>query len=303
MILVYDGIIYASVMAVLCIGLTMTYKVTRVPNFAHTSFAVLGMYLALTVSKMGGMSVYVALPLAFALSGAVSLALYYGVIRLMQKRKSTVLTLMIATLAFDMIMIGILNIFADTLRSGYQIISRDFTLRSFDVVLFDGGLPLVLFASIAMIAGLGIGLYILLYRTKYGMKMRGSIENGALAETLGINTERIFSMSWFLSGGLAGMAGVLMALWFQGDPALAAIMLPSVFAGSIVGGFTSIYGAILGGFLVGLFEIVGTGMLADLLGYWVVQYRPIIPFTAMIVTLLVLPNGLASLIIKLRSRR
>ena len=303
MILAYDGIIYASVLAVLCIGLTLTYKVTRVANFAHMSFAILGMYMALTISQVAGFSIYMALPVAFAVSGLVSLLLYYGVIRIMQKKKSTTLSIIIATLSFDIFMIGVLNIIADVIRSSFHVISRDFTLRSMDVVLLDGTLPMVLVASITIIAGLVIGLYFLLYRTKYGMQMRGSIENQALAETLGINTKKIFCMSWFLSGGLAGMAGVLMALWFQGDPALAALMIPSIFAGSIVGGFTSIYGAILGGFLVGLFEIVGTGVLADIFGYWIAQYRQIIPFAVMIVTLMILPNGLATLVSKWWAKR
>ncbi len=302
MIIIYDGLIYASVLAVLCVGLTLTYKITSVPNFSHMAFAILGMYMALITSKVLGLSVYAALPLAFAASGLVSLLFYLAVIRILQKKKSSVISLIIATLAFDIFMIGVLNILADSIRNGFQVLSRDFTLRSTDIVLADG-LPLVFVVSIAVLVGLALGLYYLLYRTNYGMRMRASIENETLARTLGIDTRLIFSMSWFLSGGLAGIAGVLMALWFQGDPSLAMIMLPSIFAGSIVGGFTSIYGAILGGLLVGLSEIIGTTALVDVFGYWIVQYRPIIPFIAMIATLLVLPGGLAQLVTIIRQRR
>lgn len=301
MIIVYDGLIYASVLAVLCVGLTLTYKITSVPNFAHTSFAILGMYMALIMSSVWNFSIYAALPLAFGASGAMALFLYYGVIRILQKKKSSVISMIIATLAFDIFMIGVLNILADGIRNTYQVLSRDFTLRSMDIVLAEG-VPLVFVASIVILAGLALGLYYLLYRTRYGMRMRASIENETLAQTLGINTRLIFCTSWFLSGGLAGLAGVLMAMWFQGDPSLAAIMLPSIFAGSIVGGFTSIYGAILGGLLVGLSEIIGTTVLADVFGYWIVQYRPIIPFIAMIATLLVLPGGLAQLLTRQWSR-
>lgn len=212
--------------------------------------------------------------------------------------------MIIATLAFDIFMIGVLNILADGLRNTYQIHSRDFTLRSFDLILGgDGGLPLVFVAAIAILAGLALGLFYLLYKTSFGMRMRGAIENETLAQTLGINTRLIFCFGWFLSGGLAGLAGVLMALWFQGDPSLAAIMLPSIFAGSIVGGFSSIYGAILGGLLVGVSEVVGTSVLVDILGYWIIPYRPIIPFIAMIVTLLVLPGGLIQLIVKHKRKK
>ena len=299
MIIIFDGLIYGSVLAVLCVGLTLTYKITSVPNFAHMSFAILGMYMALIMSKVFGLSIYSALPLAFVASGGLSLMMYYGIIRILQKKKSSLISMIIATLAFDIFMIGVLNILADSLRNTFQIHSRDFTLRSLDIVLGgDGGMPLVFFAAIAILAGLALGLYYLLYRTGFGMSMRGAIENETLAQTLGINTRTIFCLGWFLSGGLAGIAGVLMAMWFQGDPSLAAIMLPSIFAGSIVGGFSSIYGAILGGLLVGISEVIGTSVLVDVIGYWIIPYRPIIPFIAMIVTLLVLPGGLIQLIMR-----
>ena len=304
MIILFDGLIYASVLAVLCVGLSLTYKITSVPNFAHTSFAILGMYMALIMSKVIGLSIYLALPVAFAASGALALFMYYGIIRILQKKKSSLISLIIATLAFDIFMIGVLNILADGIRNTYQVNSRDFTLRSLDVTIGgDGGMPLVFVVTIIILAGLALGLYCLLYRTSFGMSMRGAIENESLAQTLGINTRVIFSFGWFLSGGLAGIAGVLMAMWFQGDPSLAAIMLPSIFAGSIVGGFSSIFGAILGGLLVGISEVVGTSVLIDLLGYWIIPYRPVIPFIAMIATLLILPGGLIQLINRYQRRR
>lgn len=301
MIILYDSIIYASVLAVLCVGLTLTYKITRVPNFAHATFAILGMYMALITTQVLHSTPYLAIPIAFAVSGGVSLLLYYGIIRILQDKKSSHLSLIIATLSFDILMIGVLNILADYLSDAFSVTSREFTLRSFDHVLF--GMPAVLAVSLIVISGLVLGLYCLLYRTRFGISMRASIENESLARTFGIDTNRVFAFSWFLSGGLGGLAGVLMSVWFQGDPSLAAIMLPSVFAGSIVGGFTSIYGAILGGVVIGLSEIVGTSLLASAFGYWLVPYRPVIPFLFIIVTLLVSPKGISHMIAKLQERR
>ncbi len=299
MILV-DGIIYACVLAALCVGLTLTYKITKVPNFAHTTFAILGMYMTLITARILDATPYLAMPLAFAVSGATSLFLYWGVIRVLQKKKSSYLSLIIATLSFDIFMIGVLNIMADYIANDFHVISRDFTLRSYDGVIL--GAPMILVVSLVVISGMVFGLYWLLYRTVFGISMRASIENTSLAQTFGINTNRIFMFSWFLSGSLAGVAGVLMSVWFQGDPGLAAIMLPSVFAGSIVGGFTSIYGAILGGAVIGFSEILGTNALALAFGYWVVPYRPIIPFLFIIVTLLVSPKGISCLIDTIRRK-
>lgn len=300
MIILIDAIIYASVLAVLCVGLTLTYKITNVPNFAHTTFAILGMYMGLIMVRVFDANPFFALPVAFLVSGGVALFLYYGILRILIKNGSSYLSLIIATLAFDIFMVGITNILADYLFKTFKFISRDFTLRSFDIVI--DGIPMVLIVSVVTLAILVIGLYYLLYRTKFGMAMRASIDNTSLAGTFGIDTNKIFSFSWFLSGGLGGIAGVMMSVWFQGDPSLAVILLPSVFAGSIVGGFASVYGAIIGGIVIGFSEIIGTSALSDLFGYWIIPYRPIIPFLFIIFTLLLFPKGLSVVFDKLWAR-
>ena len=300
MIILVDAIIYGSVLAVLCVGLTLTYKITNVPNFAHTTFAILGMYMGLIVVRIFDSNPFVALPIAFALSGAVALFLYYGILRILIKKGSTYLSLIIATLSFDILMVGIMNILADYLFQTFKIVSRDFTLRSYDIVI--DGTPMVLIVSVVILVGLSVGLYYLLYQTRFGMSMRASIDNTHLAGSFGIDTNKVFAFSWFLSGGLGGIAGVLMSVWFQGDPSLSVIMLPSVFAGSIVGGFSSIYGAIMGGLIIGFSEILGTSVLANILGYWVIPYRPIIPFLFIIFTLLLFPKGISVIFEKLWAR-
>ena len=129
MIILIDAIIYASVLAVLCVGLTLTYKITNVPNFAHTTFAILGMYMGLIMVRVFDANPFFALPLAFLISGGVALFLYYGILRILIKRNSTYLSLIIATLAFDIFMIGVMNILADYLFKTFKFVSRDFTLR------------------------------------------------------------------------------------------------------------------------------------------------------------------------------
>ena len=301
MIIIVDAIIYSSILTVLCIGLTLTYKITKVPNFAHTTFAILGMYMTLITTKVFGMNPYFAIPLAFLVSGLTGLFLYYGILRILQKKNASFLPLIVATLSFDIFMIGILNILADYLSNTFQITSRDFTLRSFDIILF--GVPMILVVSLVVLSSLVFGLYLLLYRTNFGISMRASIEDTKLAQVYRINTNKIFCISWFLSGGLGGIAGVLLSLWFQGDPSLSAILLPSVFAGSIVGGFSSIWGSILGGIIIGFSEILGTDFLASYLGYWIVPYRPIIPFLFIIGTLILFPKGLSEIFGKIRRSR
>ena len=288
-----DAIIFASLLALLSIGLTLTYLTTRVPNFAHASFATIGVYIALVATRVWESTPYIAIPIAFVISGIVAVALYTFILKPLIRKGASQAIQMVATLAFDLVVIAILNIFADYIVNTYQVTSREFTLRSYDIEFM--GLPLIVFAAPITIAILAITLHIVLRKTKFGIAMRAATENSDLSGIVGINVKLIFRISWFLGGGIAGIAGALMSLWFQGDPNLGPQLIPSVFAASIVGGFFSIYGAIAGGVLVGLTEVLGTRFLAGEFGSWLIAYRPLIPLVFIVVTLLLAPRGLAGI--------
>lgn len=289
----YDAVIFSSLLALLSIGLTLTYLTTRVPNFAHASFATIGVYLALVTTRVWDASPYASIPIAFVVSGLVAVSLYVFILKPLIRRGASQAIQMIATLAFDLVMIAVLNIFADLIVNTYQVASREFTLRSYDAEL--AGLPAIILAAPLAIAALVIILHVMLRRTKFGIAMRAATENSDLAETVGINVKLIYGVSWMLGGGVAGIAGALMSLWFQGDPHLGPLLIPSVFAASIAGGFLSIYGAIAGGVLLGLTEVLGTRFLAGEFGSWLIAYRPLIPLAFIVVTLMLAPRGLAGI--------
>jgi len=288
-----DAIIFSSLLALLSIGLTLTYLTTRVPNFAHASFATIGVYIALIATRVWDVVPYIAIPIAFVISGLVALSLYHFILKPLIRKGSSQAILMIATLAFDLVVIALLNITADFIVKTFQVTSREFTLRSYDAEFM--GLPLIVFVAPLVIAILGITLHVMLKKTKFGIAMRAATQNSDLAETVGINVKLVYGVSWLLGGGFAGIAGALMSLWFQGDPNLGPLLIPSVFAASIVGGFLSIYGAIAGGILLGLTEVLGTRFLAGELGSWLIAYRPLIPLVFIVVTLLLAPRGLAGI--------
>ncbi len=288
-----DALIFASLLALLSIGLTLTYLTTRVPNFAHASFATIGVYTALIASRVWESTPYIAIPIAFAISGVVAVALYTFILKPLIRKGASQAIQMVATLAFDLIVIAMLNILADYIVKTYQITSREFTLRSYDAEFI--GIPLIVIAAPITVAILAITLHIMLRKTKFGIAMRAATENSDLSGTVGINVKLVFGVSWILGGGIAVIAGALMSMWFQGDPNLGPQLIPSIFAASIVGGFLSIYGAIAGGLLVGLTEVLGTRFLAGEFGSWLIAYRPLIPLVFIVVTLLIAPRGLAGI--------
>ncbi|MCS7117886.1 MAG: branched-chain amino acid ABC transporter permease [Thaumarchaeota archaeon] len=286
-----DAVIYASTLSMLSLGLTLTYMTTRVPNFAHGSLATIGSYALLTFTSVLNWNAYYSIPAAITLSGGAAVAFYLLALRPLIRRGASFVHQMIATIAYELVLLASLNIYADVLSRTFRVTSRDVLLRRFDVQIQGFG-PGVLLASILMVAVTLTLLLLLLHKTRFGVAMRASIENPTLAGALGVNVQLVYLFSWFLAGGLAGASGVLLGLWYQQDPAFGSRMLVSVFASSILGGLSSIYGAVLGGYVVGLLEIYGI-FLASRVWPWILPYRIIFPLLIMSVTLLIFPRGLA----------
>ncbi|RLG60505.1 branched-chain amino acid ABC transporter permease [Candidatus Geothermarchaeota archaeon] len=237
-----DALVFSSLLTLLSIGLTMTYLTTRVPNFAHGSLAMIGTYVSLTVDKVFKASIYQNLYLSFIASGLAALTIYLLILKPLRNRGASIDALMIATLAIDIILLAIFNIYTDILIREFKAVTgRKFLLRSSDLIIFNQRAALIV--SLALVVVLTTALYLLLTRTKFGIAMRAVIENPSLAATVGINTELVYSVSWFIAGGLAGISGGLLPLWFLCDPAFGSTIVVSIFAASIVGGLYNIYGA------------------------------------------------------------
>lgn len=291
--LIRDAVIFASLLTMLSTGLTLTYMTTRVPNFAHGDFATMNVYLNLAIVHLLGLSPYLGVIPSFFFGGLIALTLYLAVLKPLLGRGANYVILMVATIAYDMILISIINIAADYLNRVYKILTRLFQLKSFDAELF--GQPLIFFVAPLLSLVIITLLYYFLNKTKFGIAMRAAIENPSLAEVIGININLTYAFSWFISGGLAGVAGALLPLYMTCNPDIGVRLLISIFAASIVGGLTNIYGAFIGGLLIGLAETLGTGYLSILVGPWVVPYRPVIPLGLMFLMLLFAPRGLTGI--------
>jgi len=277
------------------VGLTLTYLTTKVPNFAHGSLVTLGAYTCFSLLKIDHLDPYASLPVSFVLGGAVAVAMYGIVLRPLARRGASVVSLMIATFAVDIVFIGIFGIYSDYLTSAFGIPDAKlfFALSSFDFTV--GGVQGVVLVAPAAVVAITVGLFLALTRTSFGIAMRATVENPNLAKTIGINTEVIYLVSWFAAGGLAAVAGNFYVLWQPGEPDVGSQLLVAMFAGSILGGLKSIYGALAGGLMVGAGEILITTFGSQLLGSWVVSYEPGIPLLVMIVALLFFPGGVTSI--------
>ncbi|AIG98270.1 MULTISPECIES: branched-chain amino acid ABC transporter permease [Archaeoglobus] len=288
--IIEGSLIYSNLLVLLSIGLTITYITTAVPNFAQGSFAVFGAYIALTMLRLFGIHPYASLPVTFILGGLLGIAAYILVLRPLIQRGATVVIMMIATLAFDLILLGIIGSYSDTLASitrkstsKYTFIPTDFTIFSFSASLFVSSLVIILVLA---------SLAVLLYKTKFGIALRASMENPALAEVMGVNVEYTRIFSWFLSGALAAMAGCLLPFKYEIVPSTGAIIIVSIFASSIVGGLSSIYGALIGGYIIGFSETSVTYGLSTFFGAGLLLYGRVVSLIVLVITLVLAPRGI-----------
>jgi branched-chain amino acid transport system permease protein len=139
--------------------------------------------------------------------------------------------------------------------------------------------------AVAVTAVLVLALHLFLSRTTLGKSMRAVAENPALARVTGIDVERVIRWTWLIGAGLAAVAGVLLGVVVQVHPFMGFELLLPMFAALIVGGMTSVYGAVLGALLIGLAEALTVGYLAA-------EYRQAVSFVAVFAVLLVRPQGI-----------
>jgi len=299
--IIYMAITYASELTLLSIGFTLTYLTAKIPNFAHGTYAGFGIYVSYTFAKFFGINPYLGFPIAFIVGGVLSIVVFKLVISTLTKMGSGSIVLTIATLAIQIFLGALLNIYAYMFIAFFKQYATAFLLKEYDFKI--GEVSGIFFVSIGISIATVIALHYLLTRTRMGIAMRATAEDTELASVLGINIVNVQLFSWFLTGGLACLAGAMIPFWLQSSPTTGSGIITSIMAGSLLGGFESVYGAIIGGFTIGLSEILLTLGGQLLLGNWFGEYRPLIPMFFLIAVLLIEPRGIQGFYERYQRRR
>ncbi|MEM2219082.1 MAG: branched-chain amino acid ABC transporter permease [Candidatus Korarchaeum sp.] len=239
---------------------------------------------------------YLGIPVGFVLGGLEAVLLFYAILEPLRRRKASIFLLMIATLSFDILMYGVLNVLADTLQFEFKILSRNIYFVPMDFNI--GGIQGVVLISFATFLATFISLQLLLYRTNLGVALRACMENPALAQTLGVNVSRMLLLSWFIAGATAGVAGALMPFYQMCNVFTGTYYLAEMFCASIMGGLDYLIGAPIGSFILGFAKIFLLSFLASVIGPDIINYMMIIPLGVMVIVLATLPTGIASLIMR-----
>ncbi|EMA26126.1 MULTISPECIES: branched-chain amino acid ABC transporter permease [Haloarcula] len=292
-----NGLVFSSIIILGSIGLSLVYSIADFANFAHGDTMTLGAYGALVAfGVFGGLGgTVLGLPIGFFIALAVGMALAAVV---------AVLTHILVYKPLDTDSIGLL-----ITSIGVAFVYRAVLQASFgtDFLQYDirrsGPIPVLLdtldvavtqrdVAIIVSAAVLVVALHLLLQRTTLGRKMRATADNPDLARVSGIRTDRVILVMWVVGSALAAAGGVFLALYSQLDPRIGFNILLVVFAAVILGGIGSVYGAMLGGLLIGMLHEL-TPLLGDIGLPISNAYAPAVAFVIMVAVLLVRPRGIA----------
>ncbi len=283
---IFNSGVTGSLYLIGAVGLTLTYGLSKFPNFAHAEFMTLGAYIGYFVAEQLGLGLPLALLVAFLIAGLVGVLCYRGIFQPLAKRGASIIHLMVASIALGFILRHSIGA-AWTWKPLYFTA----TWSAFDAgPLRITGLWLwLIFAALV----LSLAMHFLLMNTKIGKAIRASSSNPELALASGINVDRVIWITWFIGAGLAAVAGIFRGADTQIWPMTGWDIILPIFAVAILGGIGNFYGAIAAAFIIGLAENIGVvGLIALGLS---TTYRTGIAFLILIITLIVRPQGLAML--------
>jgi branched-chain amino acid transport system permease protein len=275
---VFDGIAYGSLLFLISVGLSITMGLMNFINLAHGAFAMLGGYVCVVAMTRHGVPFLLTLPLAFAAAAAVGVALERVVYRRLYRVSP--LDQVLFTIGLTFMAIGIATYcFGPT--------QQPFTLPAFlqgQVHVLGLELGRYRLFLVAVVVCLRFALGALFGRSRFGARVRAAVDNQDVARGVGIDVDRIFTLTFALGSGLAGLGGALGSDMLGLDPAFPLRYLVFFLLVVTVGGAGTIKGPLAAALVLGVVDEAGKYYLPEL-GAFVI-------YVAMVALLVIFPAGL-----------
>jgi len=273
------GLITSAVLAIAAVGFTLQFAVTDVLNLAFAAVMTAGAFIAYWINQMG-VSVWLALFVAMAACSALSVALNLVVYSPFQRRGSSPITIVIVSLGMALIIEFGIQAIVGGINVSYTM-SQGRTLEAGGLILTTVQLVIIAISLIVMISA-----HVLLRYTKLGKAMRATAANRALARNCGIRTGRVITITWAVTGALAGLAGTVFAIDVGSfGPTSTDLFVVLILAAVFLGGPGHAYGAMLGAVVIGISTEVSAAYIQP-------DYKYVIAFVALLAMLAVRPSGL-----------
>lgn len=276
--MIVSGIAVGSTYALMGLGMVLIYKVSEVPNFVQGEMALLPTFIAYVMLDAYGLPFAVVLPATLLFAAFLGAFLEFAILR--RAKEPNVLGMIIITIGIEMLLLGFVS-----WKFGADQRSMPFPISTYDSISV-GNLFISSLDALTLVVALVImvTLFIFFRFSKLGVAMKATQQNESAARLMGIKTNRVRMITWGISsfvGCVAGMllAPVLMEPYMMWDPMLKG------FAGAVVGGMTSLPGAVAGAYIVGIVEhLFG--------GYVSIEFKSVVAFAVIVLVLCVRPSGL-----------
>lgn len=280
--ILFDGVAYGMLLFILAVGLAVTMGLMNFINLAHGAFAMVGGYITVLLMQRLDVPFLLCLPIAFLGSALLGALLERTLYRPMYKRPH--LDQVLFSIGLTFMAVAAMDYF---MTSSQQIIQLPEWLRG-RTEIGDGpwmlGMGHFRIFIIAICAALTVGLQYILAKTRFGSRLRASVDDQRVAAGLGINVNVVFLLTFAVGSGLAGLGGALGAEVLGLDPSFPLKYMIYFLIVVAVGGTSSITGPLLAALLLGIADVAGK--------YYVPSFGAFIVYGLMIAILIWRPQGL-----------
>lgn len=277
-----NGISLGSLYALIAIGYTMVYGILRLINFAHGDIFMMATYFAFFGVITFGIPWYVAFPVVLLLTGLLGMGVEISAYRPL--RDAPKISILISAIGASFLLENLATVLFGGVPKPFptpELFTDMVQVGSVSIQKLTFYIPVVTILFL-------LGLLYLIHKTKTGMAMRAVSRDHETARVMGINVDRTISLTFGIGSVLAAVGGLMWGLKFpQIAPLMGVIPGLKCFIAAVIGGIGNVSGAVLGGFLLGIGEIMLVAFLPDLTGY-----RDAFAFILLIVILLYKPTGI-----------
>ena len=273
-----DGVAYGMLLFVLACGLSVTLGLMNFVNLAHGAFAMAGGYITLVLVNRAGLPFFAGLAIAFLVTALIG-ALFERTLYVHVYNKNHL----------DQVLFTIGLVFMSIAAVDYVMGSQQVFIRIPDALqgrfeLFGIGIGRYRLLIIVVCGLLTVALQLILSGTRFGSRLRASVDDARVARGLGINVNGVFALTFAFGSGLAGLGGALGAEILGLDPTFPLKYMVYFLIVVTVGGSSSIIGPFLAALLIGIADVAGK--------YYVPKFGAFVIYTIMIVLLIIRPQGL-----------
>lgn len=273
-----NGIVIGGIYAMVALGYSMVYGVLQIVNWAHADVLMFGTFIGLILTGLG-LPVWAMVIIAASFTAVLGMSVEKIAYRPI-KSANRKMAVLVSALGMSTFLQNLAQLIFGSSTKPFGAIEKE--NYQIGTIMFSNMQVIILIITAIML----IILYIIVYKSKMGVAMRACSVSIKNAKLMGINTNRIISMTFGIGAFMAGIAGVLIGTYYSAVyPTMGYLLGMKAFAAAILGGIGSISGAVAGGFVIGIIESLGAGYISS-------GYRDAYAFVVMIIILVIRPSGI-----------